>query len=525
MPRPVVLVADALGPAAEAALRVDFDVRRVDGSDRAALLAAVPEAEALVVRSGTRVDAAVLAAATRLRVLAHAGSSLDHVDVRAATLAGVMVVTAPEADLVSAAELTIGLVLAAARRIPQAHQALREGRWERERVGTELYGKTLGVLGLGRVGVLVAQRLAAFGMRVVAHDPYAQPGRAAQLGVRMVDLDTLLTTADVMTVHLPRTPETHHLLGVAELERVKPGLVLVNAARGGIVDEVALHAALKEGRVAAAGLDVFADEPCTDTPLLDLDDVVATPHLGASTHEALERAGLAVARSVAQALAGELVPDAVNVHGGRVEEAVRPSIALTERLGRVFSAVAGGIALSLDVEVRGEIAGHDVKVLELAALTGVFGEVVEESVTYVNVPLLAAERGTSVRLVADPESPDHRSLVTLRGTLADGRQVSVGGTVVHGRERLVEVEGYDVDVVLADHLAFLVHPDRPGMVGTVGGILGAAGTNIAGMQVARREPGGDVLVVLSLDSPLGPALLEEIATATEATRASAVTVR
>lgn len=524
MTQPVVLIADALSPAVAAVLD-GFDVRRTDGSDRSALLAAVAEADALIVRSGTRVDAEVLAAAPRLRVVARAGTSLDSIDVRAATLAGVMVVTAPTANLVSAAELTIGLVLAAARRIPQAHHSLREGRWERDRVGTELFGKTLGVLGLGRVGVLVAQRLAAFGMQVVAHDPYVQPGRAAQLGVRLVDLDTLLTTADVLTVHLPRTPETRHLIGAAELARVKPSLVLVNAARGGIVDEVALHAALKEGRIAAAGLDVFADEPCTDNPLLELDNVVATPHLGATTHEALERAGVAAARSVVQALAGDLVPDAVNVHGGRVEEAVRPSIALTERLGRVFSAVAGGIALSLDVEVRGEIAGHDVKVLELAALTGVFGEVVEESVSYVNVTLLAAERGTSVRLVADPESPDHRSLVTLRGTLADGRQVSVSGTVVHGRERLVEVDGYDVDVVLAEHLAFLVHADRPGMVGTVGGILGAAGTNIAGMQVARREPGGDILVVLSVDSPIEPGLLAEIAGATEASRACAVTVR
>ena len=385
-----------------------------------------------------------------------------------------------------------------------------------------MVGKTVGVLGLGRVGVLVAHRLAAFGMQVIAHDPYVSVGRAAQLGVRMVDLDTLLTTADVITVHLPRTPETRGLVGAEELRRVKPSVLLVNASRGGIVDEVALHAALKEGRVAAAGVDVFADEPCPDSPLLDLDTVVATPHLGASTHEAQEKAGLAVARSVVQALAGELVPDAVNVHGGLVAEAIRPSIGLTEKLGRVFTAVAGGVAQSLDVEVRGEIADHDVKVLELAALKGVFDEVVEEPVSYVNVPLVAAERGTACRLVVERESPDHRNLVTLRGTLADGRQVAVGGTVVHGRERLVEVDGYDVDLALAEHLAFFVHRDRPGMVGTVGGILGEAGVNIAGMQVARRTPGGDVLVVLEVDSALDGCLLDEIALATESSRACAV---
>ena len=274
--------------------------------------------------------------------------------------------------------------------------------------------------------------------------------------------------------------------------------------------------------MAAAGVDVFADEPCPDSPLLDLDTVVATPHLGASTHEAQEKAGLAVARSVVQALAGELVPDAVNVHGGLVAEAIRPSIGLTEKLGRVFTAVAGGVAQSLDVEVRGEIADHDVKVLELAALKGVFDEVVEEPVSYVNVPLVAAERGTACRLVVERESPDHRNLVTLRGTLADGRQVAVGGTVVHGRERLVEVDGYDVDLALAEHLAFFVHRDRPGMVGTVGGILGEAGVNIAGMQVARRTPGGDVLVVLEVDSALDGCLLDEIALATESSRACAV---
>ncbi len=520
---PVVLIADALSPATVAALGDGFDVRRCDGTDRAALLAAVAEADALMVRSGTRVDAEVLAAAPRLRVVARAGTGLDTIDVRAATAAGVMVVTAPTANLVSAAELTVGLLLAAARRIPQAHQSLREGEWERSRfTGTELAGKTLGVLGLGRVGVLVARRLAAFGMQVIAHDPYVSVGRAAQLGVRMVDLDTLLATSDVITVHLPRTPETRGLVGVEELRKVKPSLLLVNASRGGIVDEVALHAALKEGRVAAAGLDVFADEPCPDSPLLDLENVVATPHLGASTHEAQEKAGLSVARSVAQALAGELVPDAVNVHGGLVAEAIRPTIGLTEKLGRVFTAVAGGVAQSLDVEVRGEIADHDVKVLELAALKGVFDEVVEEPVSYVNVPLVAAERGTACRLVVERESPDHRNLVTLRGTLADGRQVAVGGTVVHGRERLVEVDGYDVDLALAEHLAFLVHRDRPGMVGTVGGILGEAGVNIAGMQVARQTPGGDVLVVLEVDSALDGCLLHEISLATESSRACAV---
>jgi len=294
--------------------------------------------------------------------------------------------------------------------------------------------------------------------------------------------------------------------------------VLVNAARGGIVDEHALHVALKEGRVAAAGLDVFASEPCTDSPLLEFENVVATPHLGASTDEAQEKAGIAVARSVRLALSGELVPDAVNVQGGVIAEDVRPGIPLTEKLGRIFTALAGEVAQQLDVEVRGEITQYDVRVLELAALKGAFSDVVEETVSYVNAPLLAAERGVAVRLVTEPDSPDHRNLITLRGTLSDGSQVSVSGTLVGiaQRERLVEVDGYDVDIEPTEHLAFLRYQDRPGMVGTVGGILGAARVNIAGMQVARDTKGGHALVALSVDSAIPPETLEEIATAIDA---------
>ncbi|MET0523909.1 MAG: phosphoglycerate dehydrogenase, partial [Nocardioides sp.] len=390
--------------------------------------------------------------------------------------------------------------------------------------GIELYEKTVGIVGLGRIGVLVAQRLSAFGMNVIAYDPYVQAGRAAQMGVRLVDLDTLLAEADFMSVHLPKTPETLGLIGADELTKAKPSLVLVNAARGGIVDETALYDALKTGAIAAAGLDVFASEPCTDSPLFELENVVATPHLGASTDEAQEKAGVAVARSVRLALSGELVPDAVNVQGGVIAEDVRPGIPLTEKLGRIFTGVAGEVALQLDVEVRGEITDYDVKVLELAALKGVFSDIVEDQVSYVNAPLLAAERGTAVRLVIEPESPDHRNLITIRGTLADGAQVSVSGTLVgiHQRERIVEVNGFDVDIEPTDHLAFFNYSDRPGMVGTVGQILGDAGVNIAGMQVSRDAKGGHALVALSVDSAIPPDTLSEIEQAIDAVSARAV---
>lgn len=523
--RPVVLIAEELSPATVEALGPDFEIRTCNGADRAELIPAIADVDAILVRSATKVDAEALAAANRLKVVARAGVGLDNVDVKAATQAGVMVVNAPTSNIVSAAELAVALMLAAARHISPAHAALRGGEWKRSKyTGIELYEKTVGIVGLGRIGVLVAQRLSAFGMKVIAYDPYVQAGRAAQMGVRLVDLETLLAESDFMSVHLPKTPETVGLIGAEQLAAAKQSLVLVNAARGGIVDEAALYDALKTGQIAAAGLDVFASEPCTDSPLFELENVVATPHLGASTDEAQEKAGIAVARSVRLALSGELVPDAVNVQGGVIAEDVRPGIPLTEKLGRVFTALAGEVAQQLDVEVRGEITEFDVKVLELAALKGVFADIVEEQVSYVNAPLLAAERGTEVRLVTDAESPDHRNLITIRGTLADGTQVSVSGTLVGiaQKERLVEVNGFDVDIEPTTHLAFLTYEDRPGMVGTVGGILGDANVNIAGMQVSRQDKGGAALVALSVDSAIPADTLAEIQTAMKAASVRAV---
>jgi D-3-phosphoglycerate dehydrogenase len=511
--KPVVLIAEELSPATVDALGPDFEIRYCNGADRDELLSAIVDVDAILVRSATKVDAEALSAARRLKVVARAGVGLDNVDVRQATQSGVMVVNAPTSNIVSAAELAVGLMLAAARHITPANAALKQGEWKRSKyTGIELYEKTVGIVGLGRIGVLVAQRLSAFGMRVIAYDPYVQPGRAAQLGVRLVTLEELVSDSDFISVHLPKTPETAGLIGEEQLSKAKPSLILVNAARGGIVDEHALYVALKEGRIAGAGLDVFASEPCTDSPLFEFENVVATPHLGASTDEAQEKAGVAVAKSVRLALSGELVPDAVNVQGGVIAEDVRPGIPLTEKLGRIFTALAGEIAQQVDVEVRGEITQYDVKVLELAALKGMFADVVEDTVSYVNAPLLAAERGVAVRLVTDAESPDHRNLVTLRGTLADGTQVSVSGTLIgiHHKERLVEINGYDVDLEPTEHLAFFTYTDRPGMVGTIGRILGEAQINIAGMQVARDHQGGNALVALTVDSAIPATILDQI---------------
>ncbi|MDP9396999.1 MAG: phosphoglycerate dehydrogenase [Actinomycetota bacterium] len=514
--KPVVLLAEELSPATVEALGPDFEVRSCNGADRAELLPAIADVDAILVRSATKVDAEAIAAARRLKVVARAGVGLDNVDVPAATAAGVMVVNAPTSNVVSAAELAVGLLLATARHIPAADAALKRGEWKRSKyTGAELYEKTVGVVGLGRIGVLVAQRLSAFGMRVVAYDPYVQPHRAAQMGVRLLPLEDLLRESDFITVHLPKTPETVGLLGEEALRQVKPSVRIVNAARGGIVDEHELAVALKEGRVAGAGIDVFATEPTTDSPLFEFESVVVTPHLGASTDEAQEKAGVAVARSVRLALAGELVPDAVNVRGGVIAEDVRPGIPLAERLGRVFTALAGQAPASLSVEVRGEIAQHDVKVLELAALKGIFADVVEAPVSYVNAPVLAAERGLEVGLVTDEHSPDYRNLLTLRGALGDGTPVSVSGTLSGPRhvEKIVEVGGFDVEIVPTQHMAFLRYVDRPGIVGTVGRILGEAGINIAGMQVGRDAKGGEALVALTVDSAVPPPVLQEIVAA------------
>jgi D-3-phosphoglycerate dehydrogenase / 2-oxoglutarate reductase len=512
-PIPVVLVAEELSPAAIAQLESGFEVRYVDGSDRAALLPALAGADAVIVRSATRIDAEALALAPNLRVVARAGVGLDNVDVEAATRAGVMVVNAPSSNTVSAAEHAVGLLLAVARNVPQAMASLKAGEWQRSRfTGAELYGKVAGILGLGRIGELVAQRLAAFCLQVIAYDPYVPTARAAQLGVRLVGLEDLLAEADFISVHLPKTAETSGLIGERELRLVKPGVLIVNAARGGIVDENALALALKDGRVGGAGIDVFATEPPADSPLLAFPNVVVTPHLGASTHEAQEKAGTQVARSVRLALSGEFVPDAVNVQGGAVHEDVKPGLPLAEKLGRIFTALARGVAARIDVQVRGEIAAHDVRVLQLAALKGVFGGVVEEAVTYVNAPLLASQRGVEVSLSTDAVSPDWRNLVTVRGTLPGGQVISVSGTLTGPRqiEKLVEVNGFDMEIAAAEHMVFLTYTDRPGIVGVVGQILGGEGINIAGMQVCRDARGGHALIVLTVDSAIPPMVLDDI---------------
>jgi D-3-phosphoglycerate dehydrogenase len=518
--KPVVLIAEELSPATLEALGPDFEVRNCNGADRAELLAALGKGvDAVLIRSATKMDAEAIAAAKGLKVIARAGVGLDNVEIPAATAAGVMVVNAPTSNIVSAAELAIGLLLASARFISPAHAALRNGKWARSKyTGAELFEKTLGIVGFGRIGQLVAARMQAFGMDVVAYDPYLQPARAAQLNVRLVELDELLKISDFISIHLPKTKETANLIGTDALKKVKPSVRIINAARGGVLDEAALYEALKEGRVGGAGLDVFATEPCTDSPLFELDNVVATPHLGASTDEAQERAGIAVAVSVRKALSGELVPDAVNVKGGAIDQAVRPALPLIEKLAQVATALAGERIASIDVEVRGEISVHDVSVLSTSALKGALIAMGAEDVTYVNAPNLATERGLTSVVTTDADSPDHRNLVSVRAACADGTQVFVSGTLMGIRqiEKIVAIDKLDLDLKPTNNLLFLRYQDVPGVVGVVGNSLGKLKINIADMQVARTDIGGQALMALTVDSVIPNDLLDVIAKETGA---------
>ena len=526
--KPVVLIAEELSSATLDALGPDFEVRNCDGANRAELLAALGAGvDAVLIRSATKMDAEAIAAAKGLKVIARAGVGLDNVDIPAATAAGVMVVNAPTSNIVSAAELAISLLLASARFISPAHAALKAGKWARSKyTGAELFEKTLGVVGFGRIGQLVAHRMQAFGMNVVAYDPYLQPAKAAQLGVELVELDELLKRSDFITIHLPKTKETANLIGVEALKKVKKEVRIINAARGGVLDEAALYDAITEGRVAGAGLDVYVTEPCTDSPLFQLDQVVATPHLGASTDEAQERAGIAVAVSVRKALAGELVPDAVNVKGGAIHDEIRPSLPLVEKMAQIATAIAGETPVSMDITVKGDISGHDSSILAISALKGALVASGCEDVTYVNAPGLAAERGVSSSVTTTPESHEYRSMISLHAALSNGKSIKIDGTLMGIRktEKIIAIDNFDLDLPPTDNLLFLRYADKPGVVGTVGNALGTAKINIAGMQVARESAGGSALMALTVDSPVSDAVAETVKKETGAELVRSVTL-
>jgi D-3-phosphoglycerate dehydrogenase len=512
-----VLVTEEIAERGLATLRAaghDVDVRL--GLSATELLVAVAGAAALVIRSETKVTAEVIEAGHDLVVVGRAGIGLDNVDVAAATRRGVMVVNAPRSNILSAAEHTLALLLAQARNIPQAHAALTAGRWERSRwEGVEVHGKTLGIVGLGRVGALVAQRAHAFGMRLVAFDPYVAPERAKQMGVEMLALEDVVRQADFLTVHLPKTPETIGLIGADLLAQAKPDLRVINTARGGIVDEAALASAVASGAIAGAAIDVFSSEPMVSSPLFGLPSVVVTPHLGASTKEAQDKAGISIAEQVELALAGEFVPYAVNIGAAEASETVRPFLPLAERLGRLFGLLAGKLAPVLEIEYEGQLAEYDTRILTLSVLKGLFSAATDEPVSFVNAPQLAEERGLSVRATTALASQDYVNLITLRGG-----SHALSGTLfgMRAEPKIVMVDDHDIELPIARSMLVVRNDDRVGMVAVVAEILRDAGMNIVDLKLGRSRggtgaagrAGRTAMMALSFEEPVKPDVVESL---------------
>lgn len=511
--RPVVLIADKLSQSTVDALGDSVDVRWVDGPDRPELLEAVVDADALLVRSATTVDKEVLEAAKNLKIVGRAGVGLDNVDIETATERGVMVANAPTSNIHSACEHAISLLLSTARQIPAADKTLRDGEWKRSSFkGVEILGKTVGIVGFGHIGQLFAQRLAAFETEIIAYDPYANPARAAQLGVELVELEELMGRSDFVTIHLPKTPETSGMFDADLLAKSKKGQIIINAARGGLVDEQALADAIKSGHIRGAGFDVYASEPCTDSPLFELDEVVVTPHLGASTVEAQDRAGTDVAASVLKALAGDFVPDAVNVSGGKVSEEVALWLNLATKLGAVAAKLLDGAPASVVVTARGELSSESIDALGLAALRGTFSGVLDEQVTFVNAPSIAEQRGVALEVNSQDESVTHRSVLEVKVVAADGSSATVVGALT-GLERvdkIVRINDRGLDLRAEGTNLFLVYADQTGALGRIGTLLGKQGVNIAAAALSPNTEDGTATLVLRIDRVLTEDELEAV---------------
>lgn len=472
------------------------------------LIQTIPGAHALIIRSATKVTPPVLDAATDLIVVGRAGIGLDNVDVPYATKKGVMVVNAPQSNILSAAEQAMALLLAQARNVPQAHTALTNGKWERSKwEGVELYGKTLGIIGLGRVGALVAQRALAFGMNLIAYDPFVAKERARKMGVELLSLEELITNADFISIHLPKSKETMGLINSEMLAKAKPSLRIINTARGGIIDEQALYDAISSGKVQGAGLDVFDSEPCTDSPLFSLPSVVVTPHLGASTAEAQDKAGVQIAEQVQLALAGEFVPFAVNVNAAEASETVKPFQPLAEALGRFIASLNKELPEQLNIDYQGAIADDDTRILTLSVLKGLFGTGTNEPVSYVNAPQLAEDRGLVIKESTSTTAKDYVNLITL----SSGAH-SVSGTLTGPKSepRIVMIDDHIVEVPPADNMLVVRNDDTPGKIGAVATILGNAGVSISSMAVGPSEHDNTALMVLTVNTQLSKDVLDSI---------------
>jgi len=509
-----VLVTESLARAGLDLLSQHAEVEVVDRPSSEALAEMIGEYDALVVRSRTRVTTEVIEAGDRLRVIGRAGTGVDNIDLESATRHGVLVVNAPNGNSVAVAEHTLGLMLALARHIPQGDSSVRLGRWDKSALmGTEVRGKVLGIIGMGRVGTAVATRAAALEMAVVAYDPFISTEHAARLSVRLVPLDELLRTADFVSLHVPATKLTLGLLGSRELALMKPTAMLINCARGGIVQEDALLDALEEGRIAGAALDVFSHEPLDDTRFLASKRLILTPHLGASTEEAQSSAALDVAEQVIAVLQGKVPRYPVNTVALSPEEMaeVGPYIDLAQRLGSLYAQIATGNLVGLELGYSGEIAKHGTQLVKAAALVGLLSHTSEETVNLINAEVVARERGIEVSEHRVPTAENFTSLLTLNAATTQGTR-SLAGTVMRGQPHLVGFDDFWIDSILEGLLLVSEHIEQPGIIGRMGLMLGEAGVNISFVQVGRRGRGGHGVMVVGVDDAISDELLARIMT-------------
>jgi len=522
-----VLVAEKIGASGVELLGKEFEVDVITGLTPEELIEAIPAYDALIVRSATKATRAVIEAGVNLKIIGRAGVGIDNVDVTAATERGIIVCNAPTSNIVSAAEHTIALLLAQARNIPQANVSMHACKWERSKfTGTEVYEKTLGVVGLGRIGTLVTERAKGLGMKVVAYDPYITAERAAQISIGYAaTLDELLPQVDFLTVHLPKTKETIGMFGPAQFALMKDGVRLVNTARGGIFQEAALIDALKSGKVASAGIDVFEVEPCTELPLFDFDQVIVTPHLGASTAEAQDRAGYQIAEFVAAGLRGDMVATAVNIApvAADVMEQVGPYIPVAELLGKGIAQIAPAAVSEVEILSVGHLAVLDTRVLKTAVLKGLLTVMTEDSINFVNANYYAEQRGIGVTESQRAESTDYVSALLVSARTADG-DVRLAATLVGKKNepRIVRFNEFSIDMAPAPYMLFMEYEDMPGVIGRVGTALASAGINIGAMQVGRTMAGGLALMGVTVDSPIDDELVTRITAEAGANKAWAV---
>jgi D-3-phosphoglycerate dehydrogenase len=500
-----VLVSDPLSEDGIAILRNDPDFEVVVKTDLDAdgLRNELATAVGLLVRSQTKVTAEVLAAAPHLKVIGRAGVGVDNIDVEEATRRGIVVVNSPEGNTIAAAEHSIALLLALSRNIPQANASMKAGEWKRSKfTGVEVNQKTLGVIGLGKIGLEVVRRARGLGMQVIGHDPFVTAERAERMGIRLVELPELFQTADYITVHAPLNANTRGLIGKQYLDMVKPGVRIINCARGGIVDEAALAEAVQSGKVAGAALDVFDSEPPKDSAVIGLDKVIATPHLGASTAEAQIKVAVDVAEQIVEVLHGRSARSAVNLPPTSPELLAQlgPHLALAEKIGRLQAQLADGAVTAVEVTYGGDLLAGNPTAVTPALLKGLLQDSLSHVVNHVNASSVAASRGIRVTEVRLPEVEDYAHLISVRATTDRGSHTVVG--TIFGRHdlRIVRLDDYHVDFLPEGFLLVTLHVDRPGIIGAVGTLLGDAGINIGGMQVGRAEAGGTAVMVLAVDS-------------------------